>query len=124
MCADIRDVRHPSLVGFVVLELALQLVGRHLCRLINQPLSESSLRRRNVSTVSDEALGVPVEHLSFLNMKYSSIADFFDLKDEIFSIRNQSPNTVVFSKAVLVVVWQVDRLVDFQMQGLLDLHKR
>jgi len=29
MCADVSDVSHPSLVGFVVLELALQLVGRH-----------------------------------------------------------------------------------------------
>ncbi len=97
---------------------------REATKAINQTLSELSLRRRNVSTVSDEALGVSVDHLSFLNLKCTSIADFLGLGIEISSIKHQSPNTVIFSKAVLAVVRQLDRLVDFQMQGLLDLNKR
>jgi hypothetical protein len=30
ICADVRDIGHPNLIGLVLLELALQLVGRDL----------------------------------------------------------------------------------------------
>jgi len=96
---------------------------RDAVKKVNQALSDNHLRKRNLSTVSDAVVPLDAQRLTLLKDRCLDIAKLLGLEAEIEILREQSPNTIVFSKAVLAIVKQTDRLVDFQSQGLLDLYR-
>lgn len=90
---------------------------------INQTLADSNLRRRNLSKLTDALVPLDIPKLKLLKEYCAEIANLLSLEAGIDLLREQSPNTIVFSKAVLAIVKQIDRLADFQNQGLLDLDR-
>jgi hypothetical protein len=88
---------------------------------INSFLSSSKLRRRDVSRLSDEQIGLTRDQIQFLLRKIAEVSEWIGIHDEIKAISQQSPNAVVTAKVVVALVGRIRRLAEFQVNGQLKL---
>lgn len=85
---------------------------------ITQLLSAASLRRRDVSHLTDPALPLRKENLDFLNEQSSQIVTALRIREEFENLCVQSPNSVITAKVILAVVGRVAKMAKLQRAGL------
>lgn len=71
------------------------------------------------ATLTDEDIKLKRESLSALQAACNLIGVNLDVVSEFGALRTHSPNSVVYSKAVLSFVHQLDRLADLYRQHML-----
>lgn len=87
---------------------------------INKTLKRARLRKENTSELSDTALNLEKKTLDELRKWCRDIAKSLGIVDEAQSLRQHSPNTVVYSKALLSFVRQLSRLAGLQRRKMLN----
>lgn len=88
---------------------------------INSFLSSGEFKRRNVSNLSDEHLGLTQENLSFLHSKIDLICNALGVVNEMGEISSHSPNIIVSAKVVVALLGRIRRLAEFQRNGQINL---
>jgi hypothetical protein len=87
---------------------------------IRKILRLAQLNKADLSTFSDDAIRLDEEQFKTLLDECKLIGNTLHVSEELDTLRIYSPNTVVYSKAVLSFVIQLDRLAEFQRRGMLD----
>lgn len=136
---QIREIRYAS-PGGISIE-ALESVGRDIqvcldgylanradiddhAKAINATIGACRFRRRNLSSVSDELLGISEESIILFRTRTTNIAELLGLREEVGVLIDEAPNCVVAAKAVLALLTHVRRLADFELAGMLNLTGR
>jgi hypothetical protein len=84
-------------------------------------LSSGEFKRRNVSNLSDEHLGLTQENLNFLHSKIELICNALGVVNEVSEISSHSPNMIVSAKVVVALLGRIRRLAEFQRNGQINL---
>lgn len=92
-------------------------------REINTILSKLKLKRMDLSEKTDKDIAIDQSILDRLKLNISNIANQLQAESQIKVIGNHSPNTVVTAKATIALVIQLNRIADYQNQGMIDLEK-
>jgi hypothetical protein len=90
------------------------------CERIRKMLSSSGLNRINLSEYSDASIDLTAEKMSSLTNECDYIANILKVSKEFSILREHSPNTVVYSKAVTSFVRQLDKLADLRRHDMLN----
>ncbi len=90
------------------------------CERIRKVLSSAHLNKVDLSKFSDAGVGLDETQLTGLHADCASIAKKLEVVEEIETLRTHSPNSVVYSKAVISFVRQLDKLVDLRRRGMLN----
>jgi hypothetical protein len=93
----------------------------HASNTIARELKRTGLATRDVSELSDEQLGVYAATFAELHQCCNTIATALHVSNEVHTLRQASPNTATYSKAVNSFVRQVSMLASLQRQEMLDL---
>lgn len=90
-------------------------------KVINTILGAASLKRTDLSKISDEKLPLTDKDKGVLSEKMAIVAFLLKIPDELGDLSSRSPNVIVSAKVLLAVVSRIERLAEFQTTGLLDL---
>lgn len=93
-------------------------------RAIRTAISIAKLNKVDLSLAADDAIGISETTLSLIKERCFFLATILSTREEFASLREYSPNTIVFGKAVLSYLRQLERLVVLQEEGMLDLTRR
>lgn len=90
------------------------------CERMRKVLKQANLNKADLSKFTDSVVRLDDSQMKGLLDDCKSIADTLKVCEEFDTLRTHSPNTVVYSKAVLSFVGQLDRFADLQRNGLLN----
>lgn len=91
---------------------------------INRTLTDTGLKRRDLSLVSDQDAPIGAIQRRTLEETCAEIARLLCATTELRALREHSPNIVVYAKAVLALIRQLSKLGVLQQQGLLTFSKK
>jgi hypothetical protein len=86
-------------------------------------LTRKRLNKADLSDKSDSEIGLLRDEIALLEFKCAEIAIYLSMELEFSSLKEHSPNTVVFSKAVTSFVKQLSRLAQFEVDDMLNLKR-
>jgi len=87
---------------------------------ITKTLTVAGLNKRDLSLVADSAAPLSPADRHTLEDACSEIARLLGVQTELGTLREHSPNIVVYAKAVVSLVRQLTKLGTLQQQGMLD----
>lgn len=90
---------------------------------ISKALTGAGLNKRDLSLVADSAAPISLAHRKTLDEACAEIARLLGVQTELSTLREHSPNIVVYAKAVASLVRQLTKLGTLQQQGMLDFSK-
>jgi hypothetical protein len=90
------------------------------CERMRKMLKQANLNKADLSKFTDSVIRLDDAQRQSMIDDCKSIAETLKVSDEFETLRTHSPNTVVYSKAVLSFVVQLDRFADLQRNGLLN----
>jgi hypothetical protein len=105
-----------SIVRYLANEVAID----ELSKSVNRKLNGTGLRKRDTSSLSDGSLSVEEKTLGELRAECGQIARLLCIETEIGVLRQHSPNTVVYSKAVLSLLTQLSKVAALQRAKMLS----
>jgi hypothetical protein len=91
-----------------------------VCEGMRKVLKQAKLNKADLSKFTDSVIRLDDSQMKGLLDGCKLIADKLKVSEEFETLRTHSPNTVVYSKAVLSFVGQLDRFADLQRNGLLN----
>lgn len=86
-------------------------------------LTKKKLNKADLSDKSNTEIGLLRDEIAFLEAKCMEIALFLGMTEEFDSLKEHSPNSVVYSKAASSFVKQVSRLAQFETDEMLNLRR-
>jgi hypothetical protein len=95
----------------------------HAVTVIRSVISNARLNKVDLSLVGDETVDIDPDGLAAIKNRTSEIAALLKVKEEFASLREHSPNSIVFGKAVASFVRQLERLAILQDDGMLKLER-
>ena len=82
-------------------------------------LSKNKLATRDLSRVTEERIPLTAKELETVKADCNKIAKLLGIEEELSILRSAAPNSIVYSKAVISLVGQLDRLAEFNRQSML-----
>jgi hypothetical protein len=84
-------------------------------------LTENKLSTIDLSGTSESALRLGIKDLKTIRDNCKEIAKLLDVEMEFATLQEESPNSVIYSKAVISVVVQLNHLASLSRQSMLTL---
>jgi hypothetical protein len=109
-----------SIQRSIVLLMESKTVVTEACERVGKVLSSARLKKVDLSKFTDADVRLDDSQLKKLLADCCLIASTLQVVDEIETLRTHSPNTVVYSKAVLSFVRQLDKLVDLRRRSMFN----
>jgi hypothetical protein len=91
-----------------------------LTKKIHRILTSERLNKSDLSVVPDGAIRIETNQLRTLLDSCQEIAQVLKVRNELESLQNLSPNTIVYAKAVASFVRQLSMLARLQRDGMLN----
>lgn len=92
-------------------------------RIIDTIIASHKLKKADLSLVSDDELPFAEGDLIALRNASFDICRLIGISDRSEALRSAAPNLIVYAKSVQALLGQVDKLFQFEEQGLLNLAK-
>jgi hypothetical protein len=82
-------------------------------------LSKNKLSTSDLSRVPESRIPLTAKELEIVIADCAKIATLLEIEEELSILRSEAPNSIVYSKAVVSLVGQLDRLAEFNRQSML-----
>lgn len=112
-----------SVENTTILFLAHQENILQAVKIMKAILTRKRLNKVDLSAKSDPEIGLLRDETELLENKCFEIAIYLGMELEFSSLKEHSPNTVVFSKATNSFVKQLSRLAQFEIDDMLNLKR-
>jgi hypothetical protein len=115
-------------VGATVEKITLRLLEKNdevwqAVRIMKALLTRKKLNKKDLSQHSDVDIGLLQDEIRTLQSKCMEIAGLLGIEEEIATLEEHSPNSVVFSKATSSFVKQLSKLVVFENNDMLNFRR-
>lgn len=91
---------------------------------VNVALSSAKVRKSDLSATADDSLNLSEELIELFKDNVIRLGSLINSTDQISTLRDSSPNSVVAAKAVLALLTQVTRLAEYETAGMLNMTGR
>lgn len=95
----------------------------HAVKTMKALLTRKRLNKSDLSDKNDIEIGLLRDEIELLQTKCIEISLFLGMTEEFNSLKQHSPNAVVFSKAVSSFIKQISRLAGFEKENMLNLRR-
>lgn len=95
---------------------------KEVAQRVKKGLKDSGQNKFDSSELPDSALGLTAERLAQFNADCSQLATLIGAQAEVSALREYAPNTVVYCKALLSLLRQIEQLAQFRQRGMISVN--
>lgn len=114
-----QDIKQ-SLDFYIVNKVAIELAAKR----INDTLSVLKVRRVDLSKFNNNQFVDYEEEISIFQNSINTIANLLSIEAQLSLIEELSPNSVVAAKATLALLTPIQKLAEYEVNGLLNITGR